>query len=89
MAGQDIPACFSGDFKAQGASIALPGFSLIAEISNSVELCLALSSSTLSLDIRLPCVKATDSQPQAMRFDAPQRQCPAVGSSGSTNRFAV
>ena len=35
--------------------------------------------STLSLDIRLPYVKATHSQPRAMRLDAPQRQCRQLG----------
>jgi hypothetical protein len=74
MAGQDIPAVFISDSKAEGISIVLPGFSLIAEISNSVELCLALSVQHLKPGRQIALREGDSSppKPRAVRFNAPQ-----------------
>ena len=57
----------------------MSGFSLIAEISNSVELCLALSVQHLKHGCQIAFVYGDSSptKPRMMRFNAPQ---PSPGS---------
>jgi hypothetical protein len=59
----EIFSLFCGQSVSQGATIVLPGLSSIVEMSGRLNESWLFPFSTLSLDIRMHCLKATRSQP--------------------------